>query len=68
MIIIVLIMIRDKTLVNDRKWLTTVWEFAKCFKPDGMLSSQVLDFGLSLLREKFKGSNKLIIPYWLCVS
>jgi hypothetical protein len=33
-----------------------------------MLSSQVLDFGLSLLREKFKGSNKLIIPYWVCVS
>jgi hypothetical protein len=59
-------MIRDKALVNDRKWHTT--EFAKCFKPDGMLSSQVLDFGLSLLREKFKGSNKLIIPYWLCVS
>ena len=66
--LIVTIMTRDKPLVRNKNWELTIYEAAKCFKPDGMLSNTVLDFGLSLLREKYKDSNKLIIPYWVCVS
>jgi hypothetical protein len=59
---------RERFLINDKRWQATVYDFANCFKPDGMLASQVLEFGLFLLREKYKDSNKLIIPYWVCVS
>ena len=66
--LIVTIITRDKPLVRNKQWELSVFEAANCFKPDGMVSNNVLDFGLSLLREKYKDSNKLIIPYWYCVS
>lgn len=67
-ILIAIITSRKKWLINDKYYQLSIYEVAKCFKPDGRLSNTVLEFGLTLLREKYKHSNKLIIPYWVCVS
>ena len=38
------------------------------FAPRGMLRSNVAEVALYCLRAKYQGSDKLILPYWVCVS
>ena len=46
----------------------TVEDVAISFSPRGMLRSNVAEVALYCLRAKYQGSDKLILPYWVCVS
>ena len=46
---------------------TTLWYISKSFRPKGMLSSGPAEVGIYLISEKYKGSNKMVIPYWITV-
>jgi len=54
-------------MFGNKKVKATVYEVASCFHPRGMLGSETAEVGIYLLREKYKGSEKLIVPYWVCV-
>ena len=47
---------------------TILWHLSKSFRPNGMLSSGPAEVGIYLISEKYKGSNKMVIPYWISVS
>ena len=46
----------------------SVEDVAISFAPRGMLQSNVAEVALYYLRAKYQGSDKLILPYWVCVS
>jgi hypothetical protein len=46
----------------------TVMDVSESFNLRGMLSSSVAEVGIHLMREKYRGSTKLIVPLWVCVS
>jgi hypothetical protein len=46
----------------------TVKDVSESFNLRGMLSSTVAEIGIHLMREKYKGTSKLIVPFWVCVS
>ena len=46
----------------------TVEDVTISFSPRGMLRSNVAEIALYCLRAKYQGSDKLILPYWVCVS
>ena len=46
----------------------TVEDVAISFSPCRMLRSNVAEVALYCLRAKYQGSDKLILPYWVCVS
>ena len=45
-----------------------VEDVAISFAPREMLRSNVAEVALYCLRAKYQGSDKLILPYWVCVS
>lgn len=49
-------------------FLLNFGDVATCFKPDGMLSSEVGSVGIYLISEHFRGSKKMVCPYWVTVS
>jgi hypothetical protein len=46
----------------------TVWQVASSFGPRSMLNSAPACIGVSLIAEKFAGSEKLVVPSWFDVS
>jgi hypothetical protein len=46
----------------------TVGQIAKSFSPRGLLGTGPASVGIYLLGEKYAGSDKLIVPYWVTVS
>ena len=56
-------MIAFKTEVAD----TTIGEVGQSFWDKGMLTTSLVDLGVSLLVDKFKGSPTMVAPYHICV-
>jgi hypothetical protein len=48
--------------------VATVWQVASSFDPCSMLNSAPACIGVSLIAEKFAGSEKLVVPFWFAVS
>ena len=46
----------------------SVEDVAISFAPRRMLRSNMVEVALYCLRAKYQGSDKLILPYWVCVS
>jgi len=46
----------------------TIQNIAGSFSPRGMLGSEAASVGIYLLGEKYAGSDKLVVPYWVTVS
>ena len=46
----------------------TVWHIASSFRIDECLGNEVAAVGIYLLGEKYLGSDKLVVPYWVTVS
>jgi hypothetical protein len=57
-------MIAFKTEVAD----ITIGEVGQSFWDKGMLTTGLVDLGVSLLVDKFKGSPTMVVPYHICVS
>lgn len=45
----------------------TVGDIAQCFSPRGMLSNSAAAVGIYILGQKYKDSEKLVVPYWVTV-
>jgi hypothetical protein len=52
---------------NDEVISCTVGQIAKSFSPRGMLGTGPASVGIYLLGQKYAGSDKLIVPYWVAV-
>lgn len=59
---------RNEVMFKNEFCDTTVWHISRSFRPGGMLSSGPAEVGIYLISEKYKGSNKLVIPFWITVS
>ena len=46
----------------------TIGEVGQCFWDKGMLTTGLLNFGVSFLVNKFKGPPRMVVPYHICVS
>ena len=46
----------------------SIWDIVSSFRPTGMLNSAAAEVGITLLRDMFKESNKLVLPYFITVS
>ena len=57
-------MIAFKTEVAD----ITIGEVCQSFWDKGVLTRCLVDLGVSLLVDKFKGSPTMVVPYHICVS
>jgi hypothetical protein len=57
-------MIAFKTEMAD----ITIGEVGQSFWDKGMLTTGLVDLGVSLLVDKFKGSPTMVVPYHICVS
>jgi hypothetical protein len=53
---------------KDEVICCTVGQIAKSFSPRGLLGTGPASVGIYLLGEKYAGSDKLIVPYWVTVS
>ena len=56
-------MIAFKTEVAD----ITIAKVGQSFWDKGMLTTSLVDLGVSLLVDKFKGSLTMVVPYHICV-
>ena len=56
-------MIAFKTELGD----ITIGEVGQSFWDKGMLTTRLVDLGVSLLVDKFKGSSTMVVPYHICV-
>ena len=56
-------MIAFKTEMAD----TTIGEVGQSFWDKGMLTTRLVDLGVSLLVDKFKGSPTMVVSYHICV-
>ena len=45
----------------------TIGEVGQSFWDKGMLTTRLVDLGVSLLVDKFKGSPTMVVPYHICV-
>ena len=57
-------MIAFKTKISD----ISIGEVGQSFWDKGMLTTSLVDLGVSLLVDKFKGSPTMVVPYHICVS
>ena len=55
-------------MFQNKECEASVQEVAISFGPRGMLTSNVAECAPYCLRAKYQGSDKLILPYWVCVS
>ena len=55
-------------MFQNKECEASVEDVAISFGPRGMLRSNVAECALYCLRAKYQGSDKLILPYWVCVS
>ena len=58
---------RKQVLFRNDECECTIGQVAEAFKPNGMLCNFVLPVGTYLLGQKFKNSEKLIVPFVCCV-
>ena len=56
-------MIAFKTEMSD----ITIGEVGQSFWDKGMLTTSLVDLGVSLLVDNFKGSPTMVTPYHICV-
>ena len=56
-------MIAFKTEMGD----ISIGEVGQSFWDKGMLTTRLVDLGVSLLVDKFKGSSTMVVPYHICV-
>lgn len=59
---------RSMVMFRNNECEATVEDVASSFSSRGMLRSSVAEVTLYCLRAKYQGSDKLILPYWVCVS
>ena len=59
---------RSMIMFQNKECEASVEEVAISFGHRGMLRSNVAECALYCLRAKYQGSDKLILPYWVCVS
>ena len=59
---------RSKIMFWNNECEATVEDVASSFSSRGMLQSSVAEVALYCLRAKYQGLDKLIPPYWVCVS
>ena len=59
---------RDDILFSNGDCECTTGQVAEAFKPTGFLCSLTAPVGTYLLRQKFKNSDKLIVPFHISVS
>ena len=59
---------RKKVMFENKFCQATVKDVSESFNLRGMLSSPVAELGIHLMRAKYRGYNKLIVPLWVCVS
>ena len=59
---------RSKVMFRNNECEATVEDVASSFSSRGMLWSSAAEVALYCLRAKYQGSDKLILPYWVCVS
>ena len=59
---------RSMIMFQNKECEASVEDVAISFGPRGMLTSNVAECALYCLRAKYQGSDKLILPYWVCVS
>ena len=55
-------------MFQNKECEASVEDVAISFAPRGMLRSNVVEVALYCLHAKYQGSDKLILPYWVCVS
>ena len=59
---------RSMIMFQNNECAASVEDVAISFGPRGMLQSNVAEVALYCLPAKYQGSDKLILPYWVCVS
>ena len=63
-----LLCFRSMIMFQNKECEASVEDVAIYFAPRGMLRSNVAEVALYCLRVKYQGLDKLILPYWVCVS
>ena len=58
----------EKPMFQNSECDASVCSVAKAFVPTGMLNSDSADVVLYSFREKYRDTNKLIVPRWISVS
>ena len=58
----------EKPMFQNRECDASVGSVAKAFVPTGMLNSDSADIVLYSLSEKYRETDKLIVPRWVTVS
>ena len=58
----------DKPMFQNKECDASVGSIAKAFVPTGMLNSDSADVVLYSLRQKYRDTDKLIVPRWVTVS
>ena len=58
----------DKPMFQNKECDAIVGSIAKAFVPTGMLNSDSADVVLYSLRQKYRDTDKLIVPRWVTVS
>ena len=57
-----------KPMFQNKECDASVGSIAKAFVPTGMLNSDNADVVLNSLRQKYRDTDKLIVPRWVTVS
>ena len=57
-----------KPMFQNKECDASVGSIAKAFVPTGMLNSDSADVVLYYLRQKYRDTDKLIVPRWVTVS
>ncbi|KAM0902651.1 hypothetical protein ACQ4PT_019177 [Festuca glaucescens] len=55
-----------KVMFENKFCHATVQDVSDSFNLRGMLTSPVAEVGIFLMREKYRGSTKLVVPFWVC--
>ena len=58
----------DKLMFQNKECDANVGSIAKVFVPTGMLNSDSADVVLYSLRQKYRDTDKLIVPRWVTIS
>ena len=63
-----IIIFSGEVMFENNYCKATVLDIARAFRPDGMLGIEVASVRIYILLERYKESEKLVVPYWITVS
>lgn len=68
LIFLAFLLCSNKVLFEDNECRAKVQHIADAFRPTGLLGSEAATVGINVIADKYAGSEKLVVPLWICVS